>query len=127
MSGAEVLLERVSYTYPDGQVALREVSLRLAPGETLGLLGPNGAGKSTLILHLNGLLRGRGTVRIGDLLLNDRTLPQIRSRVGVVFQNPDDQLFMPTVFDDVAFGPRNQGLSPEQVRARVEEALRVVD
>jgi cobalt transport protein ATP-binding subunit len=121
-----VSLDRVSYAYPDGQVALREVSLEVAAGETIGLVGPNGAGKSTLLLQLNGVLRGSGAVRIGGLLLDDRTLPEIRRRVGLVFQNPDDQLFMPTVDEDVAFGPRNQGLSPEEARHRVEQALAVV-
>jgi cobalt/nickel transport system ATP-binding protein len=123
---APVLLEGVSFTYPDGQVALRDVHLEIAAGETLGLLGPNGAGKSTLLLHVNGLLRGAGLVRAGDVPLNDRTLPEIRSKVGLVFQNPDDQLFMPTVYDDVAFAPRNRGLRPEEVRRRVEAALDVV-
>jgi cobalt transport protein ATP-binding subunit len=125
MAVADVTLDRVSFTYPDGQVALRGVSLHLRAGETLGLLGANGAGKSTLLLHLNGLLRGGGTIRIGELPLNDRTLPQVRARVGLLFQNPDDQLFMPTVFEDVAFGPRNQGLPEAEVRRRVERALAV--
>jgi cobalt transport protein ATP-binding subunit len=125
MAVADVTLDRVSFTYPDGQVALRGVSLHLRAGETLGLLGANGAGKSTLLLHLNGLLRGGGTIRIGELSLNDRTLPQVRAKVGLLFQNPDDQLFMPTVFEDVAFGPRNQGLPETEVRRRVERALAV--
>jgi len=125
MAVADVTLDRVSFSYPDGQVALRSVSLHLRAGETLGLLGANGAGKSTLMLHLNGLLRGTGTVRIGDLPLNDRSLPQIRAKVGLLFQNPDDQLFMPTVFEDVAFGPRNQGLAEADMRRRVERALEV--
>lgn len=121
----ELTLDRVSYSYPDGQVALREVSFHVPAGQTLGLLGANGAGKSTLLLHLNGLLRGSGTVRVGDLPVNDRTLPQIRARVGLLFQNPDDQLFLPTVFEDVAFGPRTQGFPSDEVRARVERALDV--
>src|SRR5205085_175419 len=91
-----------------------------------GLVGPNGAGKSTLLLHLNGVLRGSGAIRIGGLLLEDRTLPEIRRRVGLVFQNPDDQLFMPTVYEDVAFGPRNQGLTAAEVDHRVEQALAIV-
>jgi cobalt transport protein ATP-binding subunit len=126
MALASVSLENVSFAYPDGQAALREVSLSILPGETLGLLGPNGAGKSTLLLHLNGLLRGSGHVRIGGLLLADRTLPEVRSKVGLVFQNPDDQLFMATVYEDVAFGPRNAGRPREEVRRRVEAALQVV-
>src|SRR5262245_55308337 len=121
-----VSLTRISYTYPDGTVALGEVSLEVAAGETFGLLGPNGAGKSTLLLHLNGILRGAGSVRIGDFLLRDRTLPAVRRHVGLLFQNPDDQLFMASVYDDVAFGPRNQGLAPDAVRQRVEAALEVV-
>src|SRR5262249_40251816 len=95
-------------------------------GETFGLLGPNGAGKSTLLLHLNGILRGAGSVRIGDFLLRDRTLPAVRRHVGLLFQNPDDQLFMASVYDDVAFGPRHQGLARDAVRQRVEAALEVV-
>lgn len=121
-----VCLDGVSYSYPDGQVALQDVRLTIPAGTALGLLGANGAGKSTLLQHLNGLLRGRGAVRIGEVPVSDRTLPQVRAAVGLVFQNPDDQLFMPTVYDDVAFGPRNQGLPPHQVRERVEAALRVV-
>ena len=127
MAVAPVVLQQVSYVYPDGQVALREVSLEIPGGQTMGLLGSNGAGKSTLLLQVNGLLRGTGVVSVGGILLNDRSLPTIRSKIGLVFQNPDDQLFMPTVYDDVAFGPRNQGLKPEEVRARVEAALRVVE
>jgi len=126
MAVGSVRLERVSYHYPDGQAALDGVSLEVAPGETVGLLGPNGAGKSTLLLHLNGLLRGEGLVQVGDLPVNDRNLGPIRRSVGLVFQNPDDQLFMPTVYDDVAFGPRNQGLSEAEVRRRTEAALNVV-
>jgi len=123
---APVHIERLSFSYPDGVIALREVSLEVAAGETIGILGPNGAGKSSLLLQLNGLLRGEGGIRIGDLALNDRTLPRIRGLVGLLFQNPDDQLFMPTVYEDVAFGPRNAGLSEPEVRRRVDEALAVV-
>jgi len=126
MAVAAVTLDRVSFAYPDGQEALREISLEVAAGETLGLLGPNGAGKSTLLLQVNGLLRGTGTVRVGGLPLNDRTLDQVRAQVGFLFQNPDDQLFMPTVWEDVAFGPRNAGLPASGVRERVERALEVV-
>lgn len=125
MAVADVTLDRVSFTYPDGQVALRDISLHLRAGETLGLLGANGAGKSTLLLHLNGLLRGGGTIKVGELPINDRTLAQVRAKVGLLFQNPDDQLFMPTVFEDVAFGPRNQGLPESEVRLRVERALSI--
>jgi energy-coupling factor transporter ATP-binding protein EcfA2 len=122
---ASVSLLGVSFTYPDGQVALRDVSLEVPAGQTVGILGPNGAGKSTLLLHVNGLLRGAGHVAVGELLVSERTLPEIRRRVGFLFQNPDDQLFMPTVYDDVAFGPRMQGLPAEEVERRVERALAV--
>lgn len=121
-----VTLQQVGFSYPDGQVALREVNLEIPAGQTLGLLGANGAGKSTLLLQMNGLLRGHGAVRVGDTVLTDRSLPEIRAHVGFLFQNPDDQLFMPTVYEDVAFGPRNQGLPAEEVRRRVERALEVV-
>jgi cobalt transport protein ATP-binding subunit len=127
MAGASVSLDRVSYAYPDGTVAVQEVSLEIAAGESLGLLGPNGAGKSTLLLQINGLLRGTGGIQVGGVPLNDRTLSAIRGKVGFLFQNPDDQLFLSTVHDDVAFGPRTQGLREEVVCQRVEAALREVD
>jgi len=116
----------LSFSYPDGRVALAGVNLKIAPGEKVALVGPNGAGKSTLLLHLNGLLRGTGDVRVAGLTLGDETLARIRARVGLVFQDPDDQLFSPTVFDDVAFGPIYQGLPEAEVRAKVTAALRAV-
>lgn len=120
-------VENLSFAYPDGHRALDDVTLRIAPGEKVALLGPNGAGKSTLILHLNGILRGRaGKVRVSGMEVSDKTLGRVRQAVGLVFQNPDDQLFSPTVFDDVAFGPIYQGLRPAEVRARVDEALAAV-
>ena len=109
MTALEV--EGLSFAYPDGSPALRDVSLRVRRGERVALLGPNGAGKTTLVLHLNGILSGGpGTVRVGGLAVGRDTLREVRRRVGVVFQDPDDQLFMPTVRDDVAFGPANLGL-----------------
>ena len=104
--------------------ALRGVSLNMEPCEKVALVGPNGAGKSTLILHLNGILQGQGQVQVCSLPVNDKTLGRIRGMVGLVFQNPDDQLFSPTVYDDVAFGPLYQGLPPDEVRARVPELRR---
>ena len=114
----------VHYTYPDGTKALDGISFRITHGESVGLVGANGAGKSTLISHMNGYLTPeKGAIIIGDAQLDRSTLNETRKRVGVVFQNPDDQLFMPTVFDDVSFGPLNLGLSRETVIERVNEAL----
>jgi cobalt transport protein ATP-binding subunit len=120
-------IEQLSFSYPDGRRALSDVSLRIEAGERVALVGPNGAGKSTLLLHLNGILRpAAGIIRIGGLPLTDRTLGQVRAMVGLVFQNPDDQLFSPRVFEDVAFGPLHMGLPEHEVRARVERALAAV-
>jgi len=114
----------VTFTYPDGQRALDGVSLRIEAGERVAVLGPNGAGKSTLCLHLNGILTPqRGSVAIGGLPVERPHLQEIRRRVGLVFQDPDDQLFMPTVAADVAFGPANLGLPRDEVERRVAAAL----
>src|SRR5512139_4037612 len=122
-----VEVEHLSFAYPDGRAALRDVTLSIAPGEKVALLGPNGAGKSTLILHLNGILRAQsGRVCVAGLEVNERTLGRVRASVGLVFQNPDDQLFSPTVFDDVAFGPIYQGCAPQEIRRRVQAALAAV-
>jgi len=114
------------FTYPDGRAALRGVDLFVAPGEKVALVGPNGAGKSTLILHLNGILRGQGEVRVCSLPMEDTNLGRIRASVGVVFQDPDDQLFSPSVGDDVAFGPLYMGLPGDEVERRVSSALAAV-
>jgi cobalt transport protein ATP-binding subunit len=119
-------VDNLHYAYPDGHQALHGVSLHIQPGEKVALVGPNGAGKSTLILHLNGILSGKGEICVAGLPVIKANLGKVRARVGLVFQNPDDQLFSPTVYDDVAFGPLYQGLPMDEVQARVEEALAVV-
>lgn len=117
-------LKKLGHVYPDGTVALCDVSLRVTHGECVAIIGANGAGKSTLLLHLNGcLVPGSGELRVGDFPLTKATLPQIRRSVGMVFQDPDDQLFMPTVFDDVAFGPLNLGLPVAEAEQRSRDAL----
>jgi len=118
-----VRIDNLSFCYPDGQPALDDVCLTVHKGETIALIGPNGAGKSTLLLHLNGILRSNGVVRILGRQVDDANLKWVRSKVGLVFQNPDDQLFSPTVFDDVAFGPINMGYSEAEVRQSVTRAL----
>lgn len=119
-----IAIDNLSFAYPDGRPALRGVSLTIAPGEKIALVGPNGAGKSTLMLHLNGILGGRDApVRVDGLPPTKENLPIIRGKVGLVFQNPDDQLFSPTVFEDVAFGPLHLGLPEAEVRRRAERAL----
>ena len=115
------------YAYPDGQEALRGITLRIEAGERVAVLGPNGAGKSTLCLHLNGILvPARGSVTVCGLPVGGKNLLEVRRQVGVVFQDPDDMLFMPTVAQDVAFGPSNLGLSEAEVQKRVESALAAV-
>ena len=114
------------FSYHDGHSALRGVSFQLCEGDKVALVGPNGAGKSTLMLHFNGILNGHGEVSVGGKRLTRENLPAIRAMVGLVFQNPDDQLFSPTVFEDVAFGPLHMGLPMDEVEARVESALDAV-
>lgn len=127
MSHHIVEVRDLHYAYPDGHSALSGVSFRITHGETVAVVGANGAGKSTLLLHLNGcLIPQSGTVRIGDFPLTRKTLQHIRRTVGMVFQDADDQLFMPLVYDDVAFGPMNLGLPPEEVHQRVMDALTTV-
>ncbi|MFP5331432.1 MAG: energy-coupling factor ABC transporter ATP-binding protein [Acidimicrobiia bacterium] len=115
------------FTYPDGTEVLRGVDLAISRGERVALLGPNGAGKTTFVLHLIGILRATaGSVAVDGIELVDDTMREIRSRVGFVFQDPDDQLFMPTVRQDVAFGPANFGVKGAELERRVAEALDMV-
>jgi cobalt/nickel transport system ATP-binding protein len=125
-------VERLAFAYPDGRQALFGVNFTVGRGERVALLGPNGAGKTSLVLHLNGILgsvaggAGTGRIRIGGTDLHREHLREVRRKVGLVFQDPDDQLFMPTVRDDVAFGPANLGLSGADLDERVHEALAAV-
>lgn len=127
MSHHLVEVKDLEYVYSDGRRALDGVSFRITHGEAVGIVGANGAGKSTLLLHLTGILfPNAGSVRVGDWPVTKETLPQIRRSVGMIFQDPDDQLFMPTVGEDVAFGPLNLGLPVAEVEKRVIEALETV-
>ncbi len=124
MSHHLVAVKDLYYAYPDGTEALHDVSFRIEHGEAVALVGANGAGKSTLLLHLNGTLPTmRGEVVVGDTVVTRETAVLARRAIGMVFQDPDDQLFMPTVAEDVAFGPLNAGLPPDQVERRVATAL----
>lgn len=114
------------FAYPDGHVALHDVTLCIWQGERVAIVGPNGAGKSTLMLHFNGILKGEGIVRVDSMEVAEPNLRKVRARVGMVFQNPDDQLFSPTVFDDVAYGPTYMGLTKDEVKQRVTWALQQV-
>ena len=128
MSHHYVDFNNVIFSYPDGTRALNGVTFRITHGEAVGIVGANGAGKSTILMHMNGhIMPTSGTVTVGDLTLDKSTRNEIRRKVGIIFQNPDDQLFMPTVQDDVAFGPLNLGMTPEVVQERVTEALNAVN
>ncbi len=127
MSHHIVELKDVKYTYPDQTEALRGLSVRITHGESVAIVGANGSGKTTLLSHLIGVLfPTSGSINIGGYPVTKQTLPHVRRSVGMVFQNSDDQLFMPTVYDDVAFGPLNLGLPPEEVDVRVTAALTTV-
>ncbi|MGW1544504.1 energy-coupling factor ABC transporter ATP-binding protein [Streptomyces sp. NPDC002309] len=124
---ASLEVSGLAFAYPDGHQALFGVDFRVGRGERVALLGPNGAGKTTLVLHLNGILGGgTGSVRVAGLPVDRAHMADIRRRVGIVFQDPDDQLFMPTVREDVAFGPAAAGLRGAELRARVDRALEQV-
>lgn len=119
-------VDNLSFSYPDGQRALDSINLKIYRGDSVALVGPNGAGKSTLVLHFNGILRSDGHVKLMGKVVNGSTLKWVRGRVGLVFQNPDDQLFSPTVFDDVAFGPMNMDYSRIEVEQAVSMSLESV-
>ncbi|MBL7068333.1 MAG: ABC transporter ATP-binding protein [Candidatus Omnitrophica bacterium] len=125
MNDLALEVKNLSFTYPDGTQALSGINFSVRDGERVGFIGGNGAGKSTLLLHLNGTLRSNGSVKIFGLEINDKNIHCIRKRVGLIFQNPDDQLFMPTVFDDVSFGPVNMNLEKDEIIRRSREALSV--
>lgn len=127
MGKSVVEIRDLRFAYPDGTRALNGVTLEVGKGEALGLIGSNGAGKSTLLLHLNGILRGEGQVRILGMEVTEKNAPQLRSRVGMVFQDPENQLFMPTVYDDVGFGPLHLGRGKTEVDDSVRRALEAVD
>lgn len=122
---ALIEVSRLCFAYQEKPV-LEDIHFSLEPGERVALLGANGSGKSTLLLTLNGVLRAQGSLTVDALTLDEKNLAAIRARVGLVFQDPDDQLFCPTVKDDVAFGPRYQALPPEEVEQRVRSALQAV-
>ena len=128
MSIPTIAVSGLGFSYPDGTPALRAIELHIHPGERVALLGPNGAGKTTLILHMNGIhMPQQGTVSVSGLTLTRDNVMEIRRRVGIVFQDPDDQLFMPTVRDDVEFGPRNLGLEGAALDEPVNHALEAMD
>jgi cobalt/nickel transport system ATP-binding protein len=119
-------LRNFSYRYHDGTAALRDITLSIEHGQRVALIGPNGAGKSTLLLAMAGFVKGDGKVLVNGLEINKKNLKKIRAIISSCMENPDDQLFMPTLFDDVAFGPLNMGLEAEQIKVRVADALRTV-
>jgi cobalt/nickel transport system ATP-binding protein len=124
---AGIHIKNLNFSYTPDKPVLKDISMDIKPGEKFGLIGPSGAGKSTLLLHLNGILAGKGVVKIGGRTVEKKSLPEIRKMVGMVFQNPDDQLFSPTVEEDVAFGPLNFGYDREEVATRVRNALKIMN
>ncbi len=122
-----VVCEHVGYTYPDGTVALQDITLRIKERDKVAIIGPNGAGKSTFLTLLNGVRRAKGAIYVFDIPVHDRHSKEVRALVGLAFQNPDDHLFCPSVYDDVAFGPLNMGFSREDADKRVRQALEEFD
>lgn len=120
-------INNVTVKYPDGTKAINNLSLNVKSGEKLALIGANGAGKSTLMLAIEGILDSTGEIKIDDLVVNSKNIVKVRQQVGMLFQNPDDQLFMATIYDDIAFGPRNAGLDEESVKYRVEDRLKLLN
>ncbi|MFL7810751.1 MAG: energy-coupling factor ABC transporter ATP-binding protein, partial [Anaerolineae bacterium] len=108
-----IQITSLSFSYPDGHPALQDIHLEIEPGEKVAIVGPNGAGKSTLLLHLNGILHGQGQVHVAGTKVDKKNARAVRAQVGLIFQDPDDQLFSTTVFEDVAFGPLHMGLKPD--------------
>ena len=120
-------INNVTVEYPDGTKAINNLYLNVKSGEKLALIGANGAGKSTLMLAIEGILDSTGEIKIDDLVVNSKNIVKVRQQVGMLFQNPDDQLFMATIYDDIAFGPRNAGLDEESVKYRVEDRLKLLN
>lgn len=121
-----IKISNLNFTYPDGKQVLNDINLNIYENESVGIIGPNGAGKTTLLLHLLGILRGEGEINVLGMSMNDGNLKKIRNKIGLVFQDPNDQLFTPTVFDDVAFGPLNLGISKDIIEQKVKESLNKV-
>lgn len=121
-----IKISNLNFTYPDGKQVLNDINLNIYENESVGIIGPNGAGKTTLLLHLLGILRGEGEINVLGMSMNDGNLKKIRNKISLVFQDPNDQLFTPTVFDDVAFGPLNLGISKDIIEQKVKESLNKV-
>lgn len=126
-NGTAISVNNLHFTYPDGTKVLNGINLTVNKGESVAIVGPNGAGKSTFLLHLNGILIGDGVVKIFGTQIKKDTLKKVRQKVGIVFQDPDDQLFCPTVYEDVAFGPCNMKLTEKEIKDRVKEALEALN
>jgi cobalt/nickel transport system ATP-binding protein len=122
-----ITIKNLNFSYPDGHRALIDINLEISKGEIFGIIGPTGAGKSTLLQHLNGILQGDGDVWVDNIKIDKKSEKAIREKVGIVFQNPDDQLFCPTVYEDIAFGLFNLGLKPEEVAQKITAILETMN